>query len=410
MTGPERTLLSALRAGLLGQKLSEDPELGPEDWERTLQLARMHETLPLVFEAVSGLPSFSALDRDRRKRWRDDALGVFIRQTLRSNDCLTLLLHLQRAGLDPIVVKGMVCRSLYPVPSLRPSADEDFWILPEESEAYHQAILAEGFVADEPDTDPVRAWESAYHRVDSPAAIELHKALFPPDSDACGDLNGLFESARERSVRLQIEDVSVRTLAPTDHVLYLLCHALKHFLYSGVGIRQAADLAQYSRRFEAAIDWQAVWDACRSRRMETFAAALLQIGQRFLVLEKVPEPFASIPVETYPLLEDMLSGGLYGVNDLDRAHSSSITLDAVAAQRSGRKNRGALASVFPAASSLEGRYPYLRRKPWLLPAAWVQRAWGYVFRGGSTQSVSPSKSLRIAQERIQLLKKYQIIS
>ena len=104
----------------------------------------------------------------------------------------------------------------------------------------------------------------------------------------------------------------------------------------------------------------------------------------------------------------MLSGGLYGVEDLNRAHSSTLTLEAVAAQKRGRRRKGALGSVFLPRRSLEGRYKYLKRFPVLLPAAWIQRAWNYLTerRAGS---VSPSETLKIGRERIALLKEYGII-
>ena len=44
----------------------------------------------------------------------------------------------------------------------------------------------------------------------------------------------------------------------TDHLLYLILHALKHFLYSGFGIRQVCDIALFSERYRDEIDWSRV--------------------------------------------------------------------------------------------------------------------------------------------------------
>ena len=63
---------------------------------------------------------------------------------------------------------------------------------------------------------------------------------------------------------------------------------------------------------------------------------------------------------------------------MSRKHSSNITLDAISAQKAGKKARGALfSSLFPAAQQLEGRFPYLKKHPYLLPIAWGSRLLQY---------------------------------
>ena len=199
----------------------------------------------------------------------------------------------------------------------------------------------------------------------------------------------------------------IRTLSPTDHLLYLICHAYKHFLYSGVGIRQVCDIAMFTEAYRGGIDWECVRESCESIRVDRFAAALFGIAAKHLGFA-VPEIFRDIEVDESNLLEDILSGGLYGTNSLDRAHSSTLTLDAVASDRSGKRRGGVLRSVFLPAAKLRGRFPYLRRYPVLLPVAWGQRIWGYLSRRNGTV-VHPARSIEIGKRRIDLMRKYGII-
>ena len=148
-----------------------------------------------------------------------------------------------------------------------------------------------------------------------------------------------------------------------------------------------------------------VLSACRQLHIDRFSAALFRIGEDYLGFP-APAAFADYRDDIAPLLEDILSGGLYGVEDINRAHSSTLTLEAVAAQRLGRRRGSVLRSVFLPLSSMAGKYPYLRRRKWLLPVAWTQRVWDYLFR---QNDVDPAQSVRIAQKRIELLKKYGII-
>ena len=398
MTRPESALLSALRCACRGEKLS-DLELTAEEWETTLRLAAEQETLPLVFDAVCACPSLRRLGAERRRTIQKKALELATRQVVQTNEFLTLILAAQARGLDPVVLKGVTLRSLYPQPMLRPSVDEDLLVRPKEAEKYRRFFLERGLTEDDQE-----AGELSFHKPDSPTYIELHTELFPGDSRAYGDCGALFAGAPDRTVVQRVEDVELRTLSPTDHMLYLICHAYKHFLHGGAGLRHVCDMGMLSARFGPEIDWPDILRRCESIRIHIFAAALLSLGERYLGFP-APAVFATLAADPDDMLADMLSGGMYGNSDEDRVHSSAVTLEAVAARKEGRGARGLLAAAFPEARSLEGRYTFLPSRPWLLPAAWAMRLWDYT-RGGRAH---PGASLHIAEARLRLLREYGII-
>ena len=402
MTRVQQVLMAALRDAVHGNTF-EDPGLDGEEWSSLLRLADEQEILPLIVDCVYSCPSFRNLREEDRKGCSERAVQIAIRQAVQTNEFLTLMLHAQAQGLDPIVLKGIVVRSLYPKPILRLSVDEDLLISPVEAENYHRFFLSESLTPDEPETDVEASDELSYHKHDSPTYIELHKSPFTK-SDAYGDCNSLFKDAIKRAVRLSFDDVTLLTLAPTDHLLYLICHAYKHFLYSGVGVRQVCDIAIFTEKYGEEIDWERIVHDCASIRIDRFAAALFRVAERRLGFT-VPGAFSEYDVDEGLLLEDMLAGGMYGTADEDRLHSASITLDAVASQKQGRGAKGILASLFPPVSTLVGRYPYLRIRPWLLPIAWVQRITGYL----RNRRGCAAASVQIGQQRIRLLRNYGII-
>ena len=395
-----KLLLDALSAAMRGEGVLWQE--GNVSWPKLQRLARSHNVLPLLAQAVwdgsaDGMPEGASTLRAAARR-------VTVSQAQRTGDFLLLYRFLLERGLQPALMKGIVCRDLYPCPEQRPSVDEDFLIDPAEFPAYHAALLEYGLHPAEPEADAAAVYEVSYESRERGLYIELHKQPFPPDSEAYGDCGRLFDGALGRTVVLPIGGESIRTLCPTDHLLYLICHAYKHFLHSGVGIRQVCDIAMFTERFGGQIDWGLVVSGCEEIRIERFAAAIFRITERHLGFS-VPAAFAAYEVDELPLLIDMLTGGLYGTEDADRLHSGSMTLDAVAAQKQGRGRRSLLASLFPKASSLEGRYPYLHGRPWLLPCAWVQRFAGFLKRKNN----SASATVRIGGERIKLLKQYGVI-
>lgn len=236
----------------------------------------------------------------------------------------------------------------------------------------------------------------------SPLYIELHRRLFDSSEDAHDELNRFFEHFPAAEID------GFLAMLPHEHLLYLLLHAYKHFVRSGIGLRQFCDIDLWARAYHAEIDWQQLHDQCTSVHAATFAAAAFHIAGDYLGIEfDLPAPWdGSIDVE--PLLHDTLCGGVYGSNDLTRLHSSTVTLNAVKASRMGEKS-GALRTVFPKREYLERRYPYLKKRPYLLPVAWVQRIAHYAGEKKSGADSGASGSIKLAKERIELMKLYGIM-
>lgn len=405
--------LEILRAGLQGRSAGFARELTPKEWEEIFRLAQIHKLLPLVYNAVCSRPDLQKIG-PAELRLKSLARSQVAKQVLRTEGFFELNCRLQEAGVRPLVVKGITCRSLYPEPDLRSSSDEDLLIRDSDFEICHQIMTELGLQTEKSSEEMKDAYEIPYRKAGGMLYIELHRNLFPPDSRAYGSLNGFFDGVFERAEVQEIQGNTVWTLAPTDHLFYLICHAFKHFLHSGFGIRQVCDIVLYANQYGVRIDWQQVLDNCRRIRGEKFAAAIFRIGERYLGFDPdqaaYPRAWREILVNEKPMLEDLLSGGIYGDATMSRRHSSSITLDAVAAQKEGKKKKNSLLlSAFPPAKKLEGRYPWLKQRPWLLPVAWVSRMASYSAELGRTKENSAADALKIGDERIALMKEYGIL-
>ena len=409
MTRTESAFLKLFRVTIHGETPAETPALSAKEWESVLRLASEQELFSLVLNTVCTLPSYKAGDPKKQKDRQKKVLATATRQITQTNEFLTLLLEAEAQNFHPVVLKGLIVRSLYPMPCLRPSVDEDVWVSRDEVEAFHQFLLFQGLTPDDPDADLATSVEISYHRLNSPTYVEVHVSLFEPDSAAFGAFNGLFEGAAERAVIQKIEDVPVRTLEPTDHLLYLLCHVYKHFLHSGAGIRQVADIGMFAKAHNEEIDWERAEEACRSVHIEIFAAAIFKIIKKYLLPDFQTAAFSSIRTDEGPLLEDMLSGGIYGLSDPDRVHSANMTLTAAEASREGKgTGHGVLKSLFPGATYLKNSFPYAKKHPILLPVAWAHRLCRYMKRTSGAFR-SSMRTIRAGKKRIAMMKKYGIV-
>ena len=397
LTTTEAQFLHIAKAAVSGGTL---PTEGV-NWSAIFTLANQQKLLPILFETVRKTPAAeenAALFAVTKQQ----VIGQVLNQTVRSAEFTDLYRKFRVTGLHPIVVKGQLCSRLYPLKDHRISADDDLYISDAEFMACHEQLLANGLTTDTPADELPTADEVSYTKEGSPLYIELHRRLFDSSEDAHDELNHFFADLNP------VEIDGFLAMPPHEHLLYLLLHAYKHFVRSGIGVRQFCDIGLWARSYHAEIDWQLLHEQCKSVHAATFAEAAFRIAKDYLGIDfDLPAPWSDA-VDVEPLLHDTLCGGVYGSNDLTRLHSSTVTLNAVKASRTGEKS-SVLRTVFPKREYLERRYPYLKKRPYLLPVAWAQRLAHYAGEKKIGADNSASGSIKLAKDRIELMKRYDIM-
>lgn len=422
----EDLLVKALRAAARNEVVECDTfrELSPVEWQMFYALAAGHKLLPMIYEATY------AYLADRAKETEDPeseyslmlkmhsrrAVMAVLVQTAKSAAFLDLYRFMEEKGLHPVVVKGIVLRAIYPDGDHRPSADEDIVIPKEEWERAVQALREYGMEPIEEVTD--NAFEIGWRK--KSLYVELHRDLFEPDTEFGRQMVELFDGALLRTGVAQVtaekgkEPVAVRTFSETDHLLYLIAHAYKHFVHSGFGLRQILDIALFAEVYGDKVDFRALREKCRKVHAEKFAAACFMVSEKYLgipvkALSDGVDTFADLrAIDPAPLLADLTSAGLYGTSSLSRAHSATVTKNAVEAHRENRKS-SVWKSAFPGRAKLVGAYPELKKYPILLPFVWVKRLFRYGMETKTERNSELSETLRIAKERTELLKYYDIL-
>ena len=402
LTTIETQFLQITKAAVSGGELPAENV----DWQAIFTIAGQQKLMPILFEAVRKSPAAdeNAILFDTIKK---QVIGQVLNQTVRSVEFTELYGKLRAAGLHPLVVKGILCSRLYPLKDHRISADDDMCIPDAEFMMCHEQLLANGLHANDLTTETapdalMTADEVSYTKKDSPLYIELHRHLFDSSEDAHDELNHFFADVQPMEID------GFLTMPPHVHLLYLILHAYKHFVSCGIGLRQFCDIGFWAREYYDRIHWQELYEQCASVHAAVFATAAFRIAREYLGIPlALPSPWSGT-VDVEPLLHDTLCGGVYGSNDYTRLHSSTITLNAVKSSRKGEKS-SILRTVFPKKAYLETRYPYLKKHPYLLPAAWIQRIAHYAEEKQGSADNSASGSIRLAKERVALMKQYGIM-
>lgn len=262
LTATERQFLHIAKAAVSGGELPAENV----DWPAIFALANQQKLLPIVFEAVRKTPAAeenAALFAVTKQQ----VIGQVLNQTVRASAFAALYQTLRAAGLHPIVVKGQLCSRLYPLKDHRISADDDLYTPDAEFMACHEQFLTNGLRTDTPADELATADEVSYTKNGSPLYIELHRHLFDSAEDAHDELNHFFADLNP------VEIDGLLAMPPHEHLLYLLLHAYKHFVRSGIGLRQFCDIGLWARAYHGEIDWQRLHEQCESVHAATFAAA-----------------------------------------------------------------------------------------------------------------------------------------
>ncbi len=390
---------------------------GFSDIQKLYQTAAEHKMTAAVYEMIrNDAVVKQTADVQTISVWRREAMKDVMLQIQRTEGFLVLYQKLCEAELKPLIVKGLICRNLYTRPDYRVSGDEDILISKKDFQICDAILRREGFRRGETEVDDPEKlpYELPYINPQNGVYIELHFALFPEESGVYGHLNGEFENVSERSVCEKVQGRNVWTLCPTDHLFYLICHSFKHFLHSGFGLRQVCDMVMMAEKYGRQIDWQEIKDKLVRLNMNTYWNALLNMSEAHLGMSferaAYPERLRDIEVDYEPILQDLMKSGIYGDSTMERRHSSNMTL---AAAQSGRKDTAASIrlSLFPGVDYMKKQFAWLDQHAWLLPAAYILRIVRYLktARNKDEKGQNEQNSVQIGIERIELLRKYNII-
>lgn len=394
-------LFMELAASFIHNEQAGDITL-PEDLAELMELAAIHKMSAPVFEMLRiSLPEASM--QPCWSVWKKKAIQDVLIQQHRTEAFLEVYQQLQAQGVTALVVKGIVCRSMYARSDYRISGDEDLLVRAEDARACDRILRQQGYVGEKPDFDSLPQ-ENGYRNPQTGVYLEIHFSLFDKEQAVFNELNTLFQDAFERAVALPVQGKVVWTLAPTEHMLYLLLHCGKHFLFSGFGVRQVCDIVRMAEYWEKEIDWDEVTKKLFKVHMLVFARGLFQIGKDYLympeaVYERLCPKEEKVQPECQDLLLDILDAGIYGSSSADRLHSANVTL-AVA----GKQNVLSQA-LFPGVAYLQKKFPFAKKYPVLLPAAWAARILSYVGKRGSRGTATLEKGM----ERTKLIRKYGLM-
>ena len=420
--------LALLSAGVNKGIYNIDELLTVEEWDSLYKYSMQQNVLPIIYEQLDLSGVFDLADKVviskeeklqkrafaalRYKRmFHENTMSFMAAQVQRTEWFYVYYDQILQTGIRPLVVKGIICRNTYPSPDLRPSGDEDIYVRFEDYPKIKECLIGNGFHLTDKSVGESMLEELSFLNPISGVLYEVHTNLMPRKSSFYEKHNAVFEGAFEKATLTVFEGHEIYTLEETQHLFFLLSHLLKHFVAGGVGIRQLCDIVMFIKKYHEIINWKEFEQWLDKYHLEIFWMNLMDLGARYLDFKPIKynvPMYTKIKPDSTAILEDMFEAGVFGMSSMARMHSANLTIKAAENEKPGLAG-GFLKALFPPVETMKSRYPYLRKKGWLLPVAYVNRFVKYIGNENEQRDKSGKTVVELGKERIELLKKYGII-
>lgn len=375
---------------LLGAASASNRIQPPEEelsWERVFELADEQMILPLIAAALKNNPDLGCPSELLRLKTAN-VFSAVLTDCARRGSVIALLDEMEHAGIHSFVVKGFAAAANYCSPENRISCDTDICVDAADEDAVCDFLRERGFFIKP-------RWENGHHAVAHHPVmgiIEVHVRLY---DEIVEDVwfNGIDPSSlvQEPRQRVDTADGTYYTLGPTDHLIFMALHMIKHFILCGMSLRMMLDVSLHIVKHKDVLDMDRLRKVLNVLNYDCLMNAVLWAMIRYCGFNA--EDFSGIGsfdgqcVEM--ILSDLEKGGWMGKNN-EAARKESwyeYNRQIIIKKKSKWQYRlymiqwqhsFKLSTVFPGKKRLSLHYPYVLKYPWLIPFAWIHRL---IFRG-----------------------------
>lgn len=190
-------------------------------------------------------------------------------------------------NISYILLKGISLAAFYPVPEYRQLGDVDIYI--NDKEMFNRAnalLLANGYTKDDEISDHHQGYLYKVPQTGRTMILELHYRIvglyqYAPVNKIVDDV---FAANTFSPVMQTVNDRNYPVLPPTEYTFYMIHHMLKHYLYSGFGIRLLCDFSFYLEHNYTDIDFVKIHTWCEESKILHLYEIILETCRIYLGL------------------------------------------------------------------------------------------------------------------------------
>ena len=190
-------------------------------------------------------------------------------------------------NISYVLLKGISLAAFYPVPEYRKLGDVDIYI--NDKEMFNRAsalLLANGCTKDDEISDHHQGYLYKVPQTGRTMILELHYRIVGLYQYAPANkiVDAVFASGAFTPIMQKVNDRSYPVLPPTEYTFYMIHHMLKHYLYSGFGIRLLCDFSFYLEHNYTDIDFVKIHTWCEESKILHLYEIILETCRIYLGL------------------------------------------------------------------------------------------------------------------------------
>ena len=265
---------------------SNDPvSVTPEQLPALANLAQEHCTLPFVLPCLRSASVYPSM----KHQVKEMMLNYYqIEHFTRTTVSL-----LRENHIDCYLLKGLSLADCYPVPEYRKLGDLDLYLAEPEMLSQAQTVLeSSGYILQDELSDHHVTYYYTFPKTGRRFILELHYRVVGQYQYSRTNeiVDSVYSPAQLKKSSQMIHGYSYTVLPPTEYVFYMIHHMLKHYLYSGFGIRLLCDFTFYLKRHKSEIDFDQIHTWCRESRISHLYEIILESCRIYLGLPDSIEP------------------------------------------------------------------------------------------------------------------------
>lgn len=215
--------------------------LTPEEWSVLYDMAVRQSVLGVAYAGIQRLPKDALPPMELAFQWASEAETIRGHNRLVNGVAARLTVFFAAEGRRSAILKGPANARLYPDPGMRQCGDIDIWV--EGGRLEIESLLLKKGMLHVPDTSVPRPDFYHHFRLPEPVGgveVEVH---FRPSS---GNQNPFSNARLQRFLESEMEnlvqtDVGFCSPSVRFALVMQLAHVQRHFLTSGIGLRQLLD-------------------------------------------------------------------------------------------------------------------------------------------------------------------------
>ncbi len=341
-------LIALVKSAITGEK-----QVLPQDFDiiDAVEIARKHQIIPLIYYGALNCginDDFSAMS---------EMFNAVCKCILISQRQMAAIKRISAAfednGIDYMLLKGTLLKSLYPKGEMRNMSDADILIKMEQYDSI-KSILSDLGYTEKTVSDHEIIW------IKPELFLELHKRLIPSYNKDYyayyGDGWQLGKPSSENKYRYIMTD--------EDQMIYLFTHFAKHYRDGGIGIKHLVDLYVY-RKAKPELDEKYIKEELKKLSLYEFYCNILKTIDVWFC-DGEPNSHTEL------ITEMIINSGAYGTSKNRNIAQAVRYLDSDKNYTAAKFKRF-FVMTFPSLKTMQLKNSYLEKAPYLLPAAWVIR-------------------------------------